>query len=457
MKRTILYIQRQNQSNQLELQSNPPQQMVHQPRHSLRRLHLRQRDLHILSAIQDSGGVLTTVQIAHRFWPLDLRRRLTGWAGKSQRIQTWLDQYSPAFLDEKIEMLRWGQKLNCLRQSQRVRKGDQKLVAWLHGLDARVAQELWQWLDSLTTVAQEMRLTQVIEQNGQPPIAFRQRPRFPSDSVSSACKTRLKYLVDAGFLEPYEQALRLSEGRAQISYFLTRKGFNLVAEAKRVKPKELDFKSAGAYGTLHLTHRLLINNFRLALQLQCERKKYDIRRWLDDNQLRRMLAKEKITLTRLLHNPQTGERRAVEEQHSLKISDGYFWLDMGAAGERHCFLEIDNQTLTLESGANTKDFASKIRMLAAFYKGRYKEIFPEAGESMWLLTVTTGSEERLKHLKATAEGVIGKQNRAVDRYWFTTAERIPTWEDYFSTAVFSPIWLRGGTDSNRLWSLDETV
>ncbi len=97
----------------------------------------------------------------------------------------------------------------------------------------------------------------------------------------------------------------------------------------------------------------------------------------------------------------------------MKIPDGYFWLDMGEGGQRHCFVELDNQTLTLNySDANPKDFAQKIRTMSAFYRsGRYKETFPDANGSMWYLTVTTGSERRMQHLRQTAEKVIGRTTR----------------------------------------------
>jgi len=446
----------QPQGTQLTLEGKPtPAEQARVTKQPIGTLRLVPRDLQVLTAIHEYGGCLTTVQIAMLFWPPDLRRRLAMWGSPQPHIEAWLATYPPAFLLTIVDALIWGQKINRLRQSQQVCKAEAKLVAWLHSLDPRLAEDLVPWLDSLAAVAQEVWLAQAIEQQRQPPQAFFRRPRFPSDSVSSACKSRLQALVAKGLLEPQEQPVKLSEGRAQTVYFLTRKGFTLVAEAKGMNPKALDYKAAGAYGPLHLAHRLLINHFRIALTSQCALKQYRIVDWVDDNQLRRLLAKEKVTLTRLVRDPQTGEQQENKEHHVLKVPDGFFIVEMGTGVRRHCFLEIDNQSLTLESSTNTKDYASKIRVLSAFYKGRYKELFPSAGDSMWLLTVTTGSEERLKHLKATAEGVIGQQNKAVDRYWFTTTDRIPTWEDYFNTAIFRPIWLRGGSD--RLWSLDETL
>jgi hypothetical protein len=415
---------------------------------------LVRRDLDLLTAIHDCGGVLTTVLVALLFWAPDLKRRLVGWGSSPQQVQAWLEQFSPAHLDRQIELLKWGQKLSRLRTA-RVTKQDRKLVEWLHGLAPAVARELVGWLDAQAAVPPAQWLVQAIETNPPPPQAFRQRPRNPSEFVSSACKKRLQYLQQAGLIQPYDQPMRRGEGRAQTCWYLTRKGAAVVAQAKGVDLKTLDFKPAGAYGLLHLSHRLAINEFRIAMHLQAARKGYAIHTWLDDNQLRKLLAKETVTLTRLVRDRQTGERQEVAETHGLKVPDSYFVLDINGT-PRHCFLELDNQTLTLAyTQGSTKDYAGKIRLLTAFYKSRYKEIFPEAGDSMWLLTVTTGSDERLRHLKATTEGVVGKQNKAADRYWFTTTDLIPLWEDFFSVALFEAIWLRGGDD--RRWALDEQV
>ena len=438
---------------QLDLTGKP--RPTRQPRQSTSSgLRLVQRDLDVLTAIHDFGGVLTTLQLACLFWGPDLNRRLRGMGIAQPTIEEWTQAYAAGHLYEKLELFKWLQRLNRLRQSQRISHAEQKLIAWLEEVTPAARVELVQWLDQQMATGPEAWLKAVIAHERCPPQAFLQRPQLPSDFVSSACKARLQYLVKAGLLQPHEQAIRRAEGRAQICFFLKRKGFNLVAQAKGVDPKTLDFKTAGAYGTLHLNHRLAINDFRIAMQLHATRKGYQIVEWVDDNALRRRLNKEKVTLVRLARDPKTGEQREVEEVHGLKIPDSYFVLDMGTAGVRHCFFELDNQTLTLEyTNANAKDYAGKIRILSTFYKGRYKELFPEAGASMWLLTVTTGSEARLQHLKRTAESVVGKNNRAADRYWFTTAAQIPLWEKYFSTALFDPIWLRGGDE--RRWSLDE--
>lgn len=412
------------------------------------------RDIDVLTAICDFGGVLTTVQLAVLFWPPDLKRRLAGWGSTPQQTRDCLVQYPPTYIDRMIEMLKWGQKLKRLRAEQNVKKNDRKLVEWLRGLSPDLADDLIKWLDTLTEHTSTNWLAQAIAQDYQPPRAFAQRPRFPSEFVSSACKTNLKRLVDQGFIVPYDQPVRPSEGRAMTCFYLSPSGLELVAQAKRVPSKALDYKPAGAYGALHLGHRQEINNFRIAMHLHSLRLGYRVVEWIDDNQLRRMLAKEKVTLWRRKYDPETREVQEIKEIHAVKVPDGYFVLDMGAAGRRHCFLELDNQTLTLQyRGDSTKDYASKIRILAAFYKQGYKQLFPDAGDSMWLLTVTTGGQQRLHHLKATAEEVVGVENRAADRYWFTTADQISTWQDYFGTSIFGRIWLRGG--DHGLWALDD--
>lgn len=415
---------------------------------------LLNRDPDVLISIHECGGVLTSVQLAVLFWPPDLKRRLVRWGSTPQQIRDWLAQYPPTYIDRIIEMLKWGQKLNRLRAAPHIRKNDQKLVEWLHGLPAELANDLVKWLDTLAKGTPADWLANAIGQDHQPPQAFAQRPRFPSEFISSACKINLKRLVDQGFIVSYDQSVRPSEGRAMTCFFLSRSGLDLVAQAKRVASKDLDYKPAGAYGALHLGHRLAINDVRIAMHIHSARLGYRVVEWIDDNQLRRMLAREKVTLWRRKYDPETREVQEVKEVHAVKVPDGYLVLDMGTAGRRHCFIELDNQTLTLQyRGDSTKDYASKIRILAAFYKQGYKQQFPDAGDSMWLLTVTTGGQERLRHLKATTEEVVGVENRAADRYWFTTVDQISTWQDYFGTSMFGRIWLRGG--DNGLWALDD--
>ena len=72
-------------------------------------------------------------------------------------------------------------------------------------------------------------------------------------------------------------------------WFLTRMGRNLLAQVRGVRPNQLDWKPVGSYGHYHLTHRLCINRFRLSVELACQQKGYELLRWIDDNQLKRLL------------------------------------------------------------------------------------------------------------------------------------------------------------------------
>lgn len=421
-------------------------------------LRLTHRDLQILLTIYLFGGVLTTVQIAVLFFGPDLRRRLLMWCSDPARVGEWLARVAEHDLYEKSELFKWCQQVNRLRQRQSLTKADQKLRDWLLNLvqqEPDTWTELSKLLDWVAAIDPAEWLTTAIERDVKPPRAFLMRPRTPSDFVSSACKQRLRYLMDRGLLEADEPATKLHEGRGQTCWFLSRSGRDLVAQLRKVTTRELDWKPIGSYGMLHLTHRLAVNDFRIAVQLACQRRGYTIRRWIDDNELRRLLGKEKVTLQRTAADGGDGSEIA-KERYALKIPDGFFWLDMGEAKQRHCWFEFDNQTLTVQDGGNgAKDFAQKIKTMSAFYRqGRYKTLFPEAGDSMWYLTVTSGSEQRIHSLKTAAEKVIGK-NKALDRYWFAGIAQISTWENYFETGIFAPIWQRAGQE--RQWRLDEEV
>ncbi len=171
-------------------------------------------------------------------------------------------------------------------------------MTWLGTLDTETADELVAWLDGFVGTTPYAWLRQALMQERHTPTAYLLRPQLPSATVSSACKSRLRYLAGHDLIQPYEQPTRLAEGRAQTCWFLTRQGRKMVATAKGVPTSQLDWKAAGAYGILHLNHRLLLNDLRIAIHLACKQKGYQIRRWIDDNQLKRLLGNEKVSLRR---------------------------------------------------------------------------------------------------------------------------------------------------------------
>lgn len=420
--------------------------------------HVTERDLLLLVAIYQYGGVLTTIQIALLFFAPDLLRRLLEWGITRSVAEAWMQKYSQSYLYERVEFLKWALKIAKLRATYERSKVDQKLIDWLaeiHKGDNDAFVELITQIDEAEPISPTQYLCLIVEQNRSLPKAYTLRPRVASEFESSACKQRLRKLLDFGFIEPEQQATKLSNGRAQTCWFLSRQGRNLVAEVQKVTPKELDWKPTGAYGLLHLSHRLLVNDFRIAVEIACQQLGYELRRWIDDNQLKRMLGTEKVTLQRVTHPGEGNPPRTISESHSLKIPDGFFWLDFGNGKQRHCWFELDNQTLTIDHATtNQKSFVHKIRTMSAFYRtGRYKELFPEAGNSMWYLIVTSGSTTRLNNLKSATENLFDPRSKALDRYWFTTMSSIQTWQNFYRQSVFEPIWQRAGQD--RLWRLDE--
>lgn len=444
--------QSEPKGSQLDFDGNPVHPVRRRSQKTSAEMRHTQRDLEILSAIHAYGGVLTTVQLAYLFWPPALARRLRQWGITDEQSQDWVTRYTPGYLYEKMQVLKWLHKIGRVLTREQRNKVVQREQEWLNMLkqeQPHAFAELLQSIEALGARGPVGWLTHAVCKNVPSPEAFALRSQQPSDFVSSACTQRLRMLQKAGVIAPYEQPTRLSEGRGQTCWFLSKKGRNLIAQMKGVSPSDVEWKRSGSYGQLHLTHRLAINDFRIAMHLACTRKGYTIKRWIDDNALKRLLGPEKVTLRRLVD----GEE--VEVSSALKIPDGFFWVEMDNAGERHCWFELDNGTLTLDyAEPSPKDYAQKIRTMSAFYtSGRYQELFPEAGDSMWYLTVTTASDTRLNHLKTTAERVIGAQTRAADRYWFTTSKQIPLWENYFADAVFEPIWRRAG--QQRLWALDE--
>lgn len=420
-------------------------------------LQLTNRDLELMWTIYEFGGVLTTVQLAVLFWPPDLGRRLANVQLSVEEIDSVVAQYSAATINQALELYKWIVRINRMT-SKGISKPDIKLheyLEYVHKADLVAFHQIEALCTQVETVSSRSWVLGWLTKQQPLPVAFVNRPQFASDFVSSACKSRLKALADFGVIEPVEQPTRLSEGRAQSCWFLTRRGRNLLAQMRDVRPSSLDWKPAGAYGTLHLGHRLLLNDLRMAVVIACRERGYTLKQWIDDNQLKRMLGNEKVRLIRLVRDEATNHRQEVTETYALKIPDGYFWIDLGENGPRHCFVELDNQTLTIADNRDSaKDYAQKIRTMSAFYRsGRYKEMFPDADGYMWYLTVTTGNQRRLLNLKQTTEKVIGVHNKAVDRYWFSTMDQIPTWDDYFASAVFTPIWQRAGQDKH--WSLDD--
>ena len=419
-------------------------------------LRLTERDLGILLAIADYGGVLTTLQLNLLFWPPDLAKRLAYWQLGPSQVQTFLTRYEPAHLDRYLNLLKFLLRVRQLLTDARTQGQYKTLWTWLmtrHTQTPADFDEL-QGLIAGLPVSQSRQdlggwLAQTIIQGPTLPALFTQRPRFPGDFISSACVGRLRLLRQAGYLEGEEQALKPSEGKRPLCWYLSKQGRDEVAKYRQIPVREVHWRPLGSY-TATLTHRLALNDIRLSLALAARRKGVDLKRWLDDDDLRRIHSRqsEKVSLP---VDPQDPDSR--QESYSV-VLDGFFWLDNGK--NWHTWLEVDLSTKTLQaSSRTTDDWVRRIRVLSAYYKhGQYHRRYPEAGNSMRLCTVTT-SPGRMQRLKALTEQVVGQADQSdrerengLRRYWFTTFDQLaPTWERYFEeTILTTPIWQVAGRE-----------
>lgn len=389
---------------------------------------LTRRDLSLLNAIADYGGCLTTVQIAMLFWPPSLARKLGWWKIEPEQVQELLAHYPAGYLDERIELAKW------LLKTKRTQPARFAALDYALQQIARVEPRVW--------------LLRVITEDITLPEPFLIRPKLASRWVSRACTSRLRYLYDAGYLEPEEQRTRLSEGRAPLLWFLSKQGRDYVAEMRKVAPKEIDWRQAGSFSATFLEHRIKTNDLRISLTLAAARHGFEIKMWLDDHELRKIHSRpaEKVILTRPKY-PQEPDGEVIEQKVSV-VADGFFWLFTGK--NFHQFLEIDLRTVVGQySDPGLKDWSRKIKSFSEYYRsGKYRRRYPEAGNSMRILTVTTG-QTRLANLKRITERVVGSENESgLNRYWFTTFDNIaPTYEDFFNETVLTgKIWQVAGRD-----------
>jgi hypothetical protein len=392
---------------------------------------LTRRDLALMIALESFGGVLTTVQIALLFWALSLANKLKWWRLEKEIIEKLVAVFPAKYLDQYIELGKW---------LLRIRKDDPALFGALDLSLQRIAE-----------VEPKVWLLQAIQESIELPEAFLSMPRLPSQWVSRACTSRLRFLLDLGLIDAHEQPSRLRDGRAQLLWYLSKQGRDWVAQLRNVEPKEVDWKPAGSFNPAFLNHRIKTNDFRICVTLAAERLDFDLS-WVDDNELRRAFShpSEKVTVTypKDLRDP---EGEVVEKKIAI-IPDGFFSLSTGAK-QFFNYIEIDTGSETgMSSDPGRKDWAYKIRGYTSLYlSGLYHRRHPEAGNSMRVLTLVP-SEARRATLKEVTEKVVG-QGKGLNRYWFAVfSDLAPTYEDFFNETVLTgKIWQIAGRDG--LYSL----
>lgn len=445
---------------------------------------LRARDLAVLADLQ-AFRTLTTVQVAMLHWPPSVAHMLAYWLKDRQRVAAWLTQYPEAQLFNCVTCLKFLLRVRRLRTKQRPsHSAEVKLHEWLASLqtDAETQtahNELLTALDELDLLEKQMAsdrpmqnttnskpstarhkqrqfelavgrqwLEKVVLSDKTLPEAFYLRPQHPHEFVSSACSARMTRLMDTQLIEPFEQASRRAEGSLQTCWYLTRKWRTEEARRLKVRARDIEWSPAGSYG-IQLEHKLLLNDIRIAFEIACARSGYTLQRWLDDEDLKRQIGDERVHAVKRMKHPQTGEVVDDEVSLRLKIPDHFVWLKTDR-GERHMFIELDNNTMSISSRKFENVIEQKYLTMKEFCRsGRIKTVYPEVGGGgIWYLTITTGSEERLRRLKSVAELIAGERDQ--NRYWFTRLDErfAPNWKHFFSNAVLSDaIWLRGGSEA----------
>jgi hypothetical protein len=243
---------------------------------------------------------------------------------------------------------------------------------------------------------------------------------FPAagDAVSSACRTRLRHLTNAGYLERAEQLLARSEGRRPYLYFLTRDGTQLLVGELGYAPSDIDWKPS--YNNVRwpfLAHQIAINDAFVTFSLAAARVGWSLDQWVDDRFLRKAHT-ERVTVS----DDGGGQRQVAV------VPDAYFSLSRDRACLRF-FLEIDRATMAVApTSQRTKSWRRRIRAYQAFFSSqamveRYKT------RKVRVLTVTTG-RRRLLGLQEATQDVGGRK-----RYWFVEAERLTP-----HTALSEPVW-----------------
>lgn len=395
-------------------------------------LTLTSRHIALLEALS-SFGVLTTVQIAMLFFHPDIKRRLALYGLSEPKIAILQQHYSAQRLHETIEFGKW------LMAMQRKQPKLSKSAAHTWQPNAIPKSPKW--------------LRQTLESKDPLPTVFHQRKQLASDFISATCKKQLRQLFDAGYIDAEEQPTRLFEGRKPTLWYLGKKGAQFLAQWHGLTTQQIKRKKAGSYSPALLQHRLDNNDIRISFMLAAERHGYQIRRWLDDDELRQIHSKpsERVQWRRP-RNTSTGSSEWVEEEGTV-VADHYLWLD--TEKQWHNFIECDRGTKTGQySASGHNDFARKIRAFSAYYRcGRYAYTYPDAGKSMRVLTITT-SEPRLQNLKTITESVVTEMSSdererqsGLKRYWFTTIDQLcPIWRDWYceTTILNAPVWWQAG-------------
>ena len=250
---------------------------------------------------------------------------------------------------------------------------------------------------------------------------------FPTESgeVSSACRSRLRLLTQAGYLERHFQLQQPTDGRLPHLFMPAAEGVALVASELGAEEQQLDWQpSYNSVSWPFLAHQLALNDVYVAFRKAAAPGGWMIGHWVDDRLLKRTHTAT-ITL----------EERGKSEKVGV-VPDAYMSLELQRPPwQLHFFIERDRGTMPATAGKPLGHSWHR-RILAynaAFDEGLFERQYGTS--RIRVLTVTDG-RSRLKTLKATTEKAGGR-----GRYWFATVQDLEDGNPYTRK-----IWYRAGED-----------
>jgi hypothetical protein len=198
-------------------------------------------------------------------------------------------------------------------------------------------------------------------------------------------------------------------------YYLGKEGANLLALKLGIERNKISTLTKSekrpviSRSLLFLAHTLAINDFRIDVNLACQRIGAELVEWLNEYELGREYVN--------IDYDGRKRRRAVQP-------DGYFAIQVDGR-EAHFFLEMDMETTP------SKRWAPKVLGLFEYrYQGKYTERF--GTKSLRVLCVTP-SESRKDLLMEWTEKVIPEG--WLPLFWFTTEDEVKV-----RTVLTAPIW-----------------
>lgn len=207
-------------------------------------------------------------------------------------------------------------------------------------------------------------------------------------------------------------------------YYLGREGANLLALKLGIERNKIttltksEKRPAISRSLLFLAHTLAINDFRIDVNLACQKGEARLLEWLNEYELGREYVK--------INHKGRKRRKAVQP-------DGYFAISQNGR-EAHFFLEMDMETTP------SKRWAPKVLGLYEYrYRGKYTERFDT--KSLRVLCVTP-SESRKELLMEWTAKVIPERWQPL--FWFTTQDEVEA-----QTVLTEPIWKVVGNQDNR--------